>query len=225
MIAKMIATDWRAMKVYHIRALLLPLIAVAIGWFSPWTMIPICVFVCHNFSLNPFAVEDKGALNNFYLTLPITRRNIVTGRYALSLIMLASGVIIGLVFMPLANLLSKIVLRSVWYAGFKGTIAIIAVSFLLCAVFNLFTFPILFRFGYSKGKPWGVYLPVVFFGLIFGAYFTVTSWPGNELLQLSLISYASENIVIVSSGLTLLAIVFLLISYTLSVRLYSKRDF
>ena len=225
MIAKTVATDWRAMKVYQIRVLLLPLLAVALGWFSPWTTIPICAFFSFCFSLNPFAVEDKGALNSLYLTLPITRRNIVAGRYALSLVMLACGVVIGVVFMPLANLLSKMILRSEWYAGLNGTIAIIAASFVLYAVFNLFAFPILFRFGYAKGKPWGVYLPVIFFSLIFGVFFTVASWPGNELLQLRLISYASENIVAVSGGLTLLAIAFLLMSYTLSVRLYSKRDF
>ncbi len=225
MITKMIATDWRAMKIYHIRVLLLPLLAIALGWFSPWTIIPICAFACHNFSLNPFAVEEKGALNNLYLTLPIKRRDIVIGRYTLSLIILIFGILMGVVLMPFANTLSKIILKSEWYAGFNGTIALIAISFLLYTVFNLFTFPILFKFGYTKGKLWGVYLPAIFFGLIFGVYFTITSLPGNELLQLKLISYASENIIIVSGGLIFLAVVLLLMSYAISLKLYSKRDF
>ncbi len=225
MITKMIVTDWRAMKVYQIRLLMLPLLAIAIGWFSPWAMIPICVFASHNFSLNPFAVEDKGALNNLYLTFPIKRQDIVNGRYIFSLIMLVCGIVMGVILMPLANALSKILLKSAWYAGFNGTIAIIAASFLLYTIFNLFTFPILFKFGYTKGKVWGIYLPAIFFGLLFAVYFTVISLPGNELLQLKLISYASENIIMVSGGLTLISIVLLLVSYLLSLRLYSKRDF
>ena len=225
MIRKMIAIDWRAMKVYQLRALLLPFLALILGWFSPWTIIPICVFACHNYSLNPFAVEDKGALNNLYQTLPVKRRDIVTGRYTLSFIMLICGIIMGLALTPLANLLSKTIFRSVWYAGFNGTIAILAVSFLLYAVFNLFSFPMLFRFGYIKGKLWGFYLPAMVFGLIFGVFFTVTSLPGNETLQLRLLSYAVENMVVISGGMIITAIALLFLSYVLSIKMYSKRDF
>ena len=78
MITKMIALDWRAMKVYQIRFLLLPIFALIIGWIYPVFVIPISVFMYMGFSINPFAVEEKGELNNLYLTLPVKRNTIVT---------------------------------------------------------------------------------------------------------------------------------------------------
>ena len=106
MAAKMMVMDWRAMKYYHIRGLLLPITAVAIGLFSsPLLVMPTCVLLFVFFSLNPFAVEEKGALNNFYLTLPVKRSDIVSGRFMLAGIMGLCGVVMSI---PLIMLINRI---------------------------------------------------------------------------------------------------------------------
>lgn len=222
MIAKMIALDWRSMKYYQIRFFLLPAAAFIFGCFySPLLVIPMCVFMCMSFSVNPFAVEEKGELNNLYLTLPIKRNSVVAGRYALSFIMLIFGVVIGISVMPLANLLSV----SKWYFSFEWYAVIISLSYLLYSVTNLFMFPTLFKIGYNKGKFWGFYLPVILFSLLFGAYYAVSFLPGNETLATDFLIYASENMLLISGGMIVLATVILIFSYMISVKLYSKRDF
>ncbi|NLF82723.1 MAG: ABC-2 transporter permease [Candidatus Gastranaerophilales bacterium] len=221
MIAKMIALDWRAMKLYQIRILLLPVFIFIIGIYSPLAVIPMSVFMSLSFSVNPFAVEEKGALNNLYLTLPVRRKSIVAGRYMLSIIMLLCGIAMGILIMPLANEFSK----SHWFIGTKGVMVVLSLSYLLYAILNLFMFPILFRLGYHKGKFWGFYLPIVFFVLIFETYLAITSLPGNETLTLDFIVYASENLLIVSGSIVVLATILLILSYMISLKLYSKRDF
>lgn len=221
MIAKMIALDWRAMKYYQIRLLLLPVFVFIFGVYSPLTVIPMSVFLSLSFSLNPFAVEEKGELNNLYLTLPVRRKSIVAGRYILSIIMLLCGIAIGILIMPLANKLSI----SKWFIGIEGFIVVISLSYLLYAILNLFMFPILFRLGYHKGKFWGFYLPMGFFALLFGAYSAITHLPGNKTLTLNFIVYASENLLMVSGSIVVLATMLLILSYMISLKLYSKRDF
>lgn len=221
MIAKMIALDWRAMKYYQIRLLLLPVFIFIFGVYSPLTVIPMSVFLSLSFSLNPFAVEEKGELNNLYLTLPVRRKSIVAGRYILSIIMLLCGIAIGILIMPLANKLSI----SKWFIGIEGFIVVISLSYLLYAILNLFMFPILFRLGYHKGKFWGFYLPMGFFALLFGAYSAITHLPGNKTLTLNFIVYASENLLMVSGSIVVLATMLLILSYMISLKLYSKRDF
>ncbi|NMA70183.1 MAG: ABC-2 transporter permease [Desulfitobacterium sp.] len=221
MMTKMIALDWRAMKVYQIRGLLLPVFIFFLGFYSPLLVIPMSVFMFLSFSINPFAVEEKGELNNLYLTLPVSRKSIVTGRYLLSLIMLLCGIVTGTLLMPLVNKFSL----SKWYIGIEGYIAIIALSCLLYAFLNLFMFPILFRFGYNKGKFWGFYLPVVLFAILFSSYVGFSSMPQYSTLTLDFIVFASENLLLVSGCLAALATVILLLSYLLSLKLYSKRDF
>ncbi len=88
MIAKMIALDWSAMKFYQIRGLLLPVFVLIYGLYSPITVIPLSAIMLLSFSVNPFAVEEKGELNILYLTLPVGRKSIVAGRYMLSILML-----------------------------------------------------------------------------------------------------------------------------------------
>ena len=221
MIAKMIALDWRAMKFYQIRLLLLPVFVFILGFYSPLAVIPMSVILFLSFSVNPFAVEEKGALNNLYLTLPVRRKSIVAGRYMLSIIMMLCGIAIGILIMLLVNKFSI----SKWFIGIEGFMVVISLSYLLYAILNLFMFPILFRLGYHKGKFWGFYLPMVFFALLFGLFFTITSMPGNETLTIDFIVYASENLLMVSGSIVVLATILLILSYMISLKLYSKRDF
>jgi hypothetical protein len=219
--AKMIALDWRAMKFYQIRLLLLPVFVFIFGFYSTLTVIPLSVILFLSFSVNPFAVEEKGELNNLYLTLPVRRKSIVAGRYILSIIMLLCGIAIGILIMPLANKFSI----SKWFIGIEGFMVVISLSYLLYAILNLFMFPILFRLGYQKGKFWGFYLPMIFFALLLRAYSTITYLPGNKTLALDFIVYASKNLLMVSGSIVVLATILLILSYMISLKLYSKRDF
>ncbi|MDD3613917.1 MAG: hypothetical protein WAP98_04640 [Caldicoprobacterales bacterium] len=54
MIRKMIALDWRAMKYYQKRVLLLPVFVLIIGWQNALMIIPFSVMMFLSFSVNPF---------------------------------------------------------------------------------------------------------------------------------------------------------------------------
>ena len=212
MIRKMIALDWRSMKVYQIRGLLFPFFAIFVGWaYGSIMVIPVFVLMSSSFAINPFAVEDKGALNNFYLTLPVKRKEIVTGRYALSLLMLFCGIIIGVPFMLITNMFSM----SKWYIGFNGIVTVISVTYLLYTLFELFRFPILFKLGYTKGRFWGFILPSMFAGAFFGAFLALSSFPKYAAIGLDFITFASDNMLLVSGGIVVLATGFLILSYNL----------
>ncbi len=221
MIRKMIALDWRAMKVYHKSLPLLPFCAFICGMTSSLFVIPIFSMMCLSYSINPFFVEEKGDLNHLYLSLPVRRRDVVTGRYALSLVMLACGLLMGIAFTPLTNAIS----RSQWFIGLDGHLVVLSLSFLLYSIFNLFMFPLLFRLGYQKGKFWGFYLPLILFGVLFGAYVTISSLPSHLTFTIDFIVYASEHMLLVSGGMTALAVALLSTSYLVSLKLYASRDF
>jgi len=221
MIGKMIALDWRSIKVYQIRGLFLPVAIFIFGYFLPLLVIPMSVFMFMSFSINPFAVEEKGDLNHLYLTLPVSRKEIVTGRYLFSLIAVLCGIALGTLMMPLANMVSV----SKWFIGIEGYIVIIAFSYLIYAFFSLFIFPILFRFGYNKGKFWGFYLPVFLFAFFFSSYITFSAAPEYSAFTLNLLMKASENLFLVSGSMIAIATILLILSYIVSLKAYSNRDF
>ena len=173
------------------------------------------------FSVNTFAVEEKGDLNKLYLTLPITRSSVVAGRYALSLGMGLLGLVTGI---PLAVLADRFSI-SHYYGPIGWFLPVITISYLLFSVFNLCMFPILFKLGYSKGKFWGMLVPIALFAMLYGVWVIVSSLPGNEYLLFNILEYASQNMLLVNGGMVVIATLILLLSFLLSKMLYANRDF
>jgi len=218
---KVMRLDWSAMKYYQKRFLVIPISLFIVGWHSTIFLIPMGTFLCFLCSVDVFAVEEKGDLNRLYLTLPIERKAIVTGRYLLSFLFAACGMLLGGVLMPLANKVSL----SKWYLDGKWLFAIISFSMLAFALMTLFMYPMLFKLGYQKGKLWGLYLPLVVFG---GLYIALMEYPlisGNAAFITDLLIYASEHMLQAGGGMLGMAAAVLAVSWMLSLRIYEKREF
>ncbi len=213
---KIMKLDWNALKYYHIRLLIIPLTLLVLGLFSSIYLVPLGVLLSFSFSINSFLVEEKSDLNRLYLTLPIKRSHVVLSRYLLSLILSASGALLGLSFMPLANLFSF----SKWYPDFKWSLALLSFSSLLYALMNLFMYPVLFKLGYQKGKIWGFYIPTILICLALNAFLLAK---GN--LIFNLLVYASEHFNTVICGTLISSAAVLTVSCLLSIRIYSRREF
>lgn len=221
MARKMAMIDWRAMKYYQTRIfIILPFVLLVGVVYSSILVLPTSVFMFMAYSVNPFAVEEKGEVNNLYLTLPVQRNNIVAGRYILSVLMALFGLAAGLPIMFLANKIGF----SHYYYPLSWNLFIVAASCVLYAFVNLAMFPILFKLGYSKGKFWGFMLPAIFVGALYGVA-GVVMFGGNGAVIMDVLSFAGEHLVALSGGLFLLAVVILFVSYSISKHIYNKRDF
>lgn len=217
---KVLKLDWCAIKSYRIRLLLVPVTLLVIGGMSSICLVPMSVFLLFSFSVNCFLVEEKGALNRLYLTLPIERSRIVTGRYLLSLLLFVASLFTGFALMPVANLFAL----SRWYPDWRWNMALASFAFLIYALMSLSMYPVLFRLGYLKGKIWGFYIPTILVGLIYLAIVEYDAVAGGFFIT-NLLLYASENILVVSGGMLTLGAMLLAVSWRLSVRLYSRREF
>ena len=218
---RMAMIDWNAMKCFHLRLFLLPIISLAAGFISALLVVPTNVFMFLFFSVNTFAVEEKGDLNKLYLTLPVKRSAVVAGRYVLSICMGLAGLVTGI---PLAILADRFSL-SHYYGPIGWFLPVVTISYLLFSIFNLCMFPILFKMGYSKGKFWGMLVPIALFAALYGAWGIVSSLPGNEYLLFNALEYASKNMFLVNGGIIVVATLVLLCSFLLSKNLYSNREF
>ena len=209
------------MKCFHMRVFLLPVISLAAGFITALLVVPTNVFMFLFFSINTFAVEEKGDLNKLYLTLPIKRSSVVAGRYVLSICMGLFGLVTGI---PLAILADRFSL-SHYYGPLGWFLPVVTISYLLFSIFNLCMFPILFKLGYSKGKFWGMLVPISLFAVLYGVWVIISSLPGNEYLLFNALEYASKNMFLVNGGIIAVATLILLFSFFLSKKLYSNRDF
>lgn len=218
---KIMKLDWTAIKCYHSRLFLLPVALLAMGAFSATYLVPMGVVLMFFVSVNLFLVEEKGELNRLYLTLPMARSRIVTGRYLLSLLLFAAGLLMGFLMMPLANLFA----RSKWYPDWRWMLALGSAGFLIYALLSLAMYPVLFRLGYQKGKIWGYYVPSVLFLLGYLAFVEYDMVIGGGTFITGLLVYAAEHILAVSGGILLLGAAVWVLSWRLSVGLYARREF
>ena len=227
----MIKLDWLGMKCYHKRFVIIPLFILPYGLLHEVVIIPFMAYMMLSFSVNPFAVEEKGKLDNLYLTLPVTRKNIVTARFGLSLIMQFAGLVLGTVIALIYNAL--LYGRTVLYvfthtfkADFDAIFLIICSSLLFYAIMNLSTFPILFKVGYAKGKLFGFIIPIVAASVIAGIFVTLF----NANIDFggwvySVIEWVFANTVWTAAIILGAAVLILTGSYALSQRLYAGREF
>lgn len=226
----MIKLDWLGMKYYWIRIIVVPVLICFVGFFNEAFIIPALAFVMLSFSVNPFAVEEKGKLDNLYLTLPVTRKTIVNARFGLSLIMQVTGLVVGtVVTLGLSTLLYRqtfIGLEHTFKADFVTVFMIICSSLLFYAIMNLSMFPVLFKIGYAKGKALGFYIPIgVSVVIIYGVYL---GWLYNNNFNkwlLSALEWSLDHTIGVSLILLAAAALVLAVSYVLSHKVYAKREF
>lgn len=225
----MIKLDWLAMKYYWVRIIVLPVMICMMGFLNEALIIPMTIYTMLSFSVNPFAVEEKGKLDNLYLTLPVSRKTVVKARYGLSLILQFAGLIFGTIMtIAISALLYNrtILFEHSFRADFKTIFLLICTSLLFCAIMNLSMFPILFKIGYAKGKALGFYIPI--FGSAIIGYGIFIAWTFSSVFHkwlLSVIGWALINTLWTAMILLAAAVFILAISYVLSQRIYAKREF
>ncbi len=229
--AKMVKLDWASMKYYRKQMfIILPWIIISFGLMGEELLIPILGFCMMCYSVNPFAVEEKGMLNHLYLTLPVTRKAIVRARYGLALIMQFIGIAAGIVITIAASALlhGRVILSfsHTFEVNFTNVFFIVCLTLLIYSVMNLATFPVLFKLGYAKGKAWGYYVPVMgvfMLGYVFAVLITYSGsfavWVSSALEWTFIHPAAAAAVMLGLSSLIVM------LSYVLSCRIYGKREF
>ncbi|MEP6481595.1 MAG: ABC-2 transporter permease [Rhodoglobus sp.] len=146
-----------ATPVRRVAPALLLVLATAVA--TPWPMFAIgtAAIVMSLLAANPFSADELGHLDTLYSTLPITRRNVVIGRYlALVLVYLATA------------LLASIAAIIITLAG-RHDIDILALAAINVAAFLVFAvsvavqLPFFFSVGATRARPM-IFIPAVVFG-------------------------------------------------------------
>ena len=217
------AFDLRAFRPYAkamLRPLLVASLIIIIATRNIYLLLPGVLFFAA--SIIPqyiFSMDERAKLDLLYASLPVTRRNLVFGRY-LMMILLAFGLtlvslMITLIVAPLLeqNILSPEVGMLV-LAGLAGFGFFIAVQL-----------PIFFALGYTRARPWTI-MPaiIIFLGVSLGGS------AGNVLSEVDGcwefvgFSMLIEPWVLLISVLVA-SVVALAISGFISARLYARREF
>jgi len=226
----MMKLDWLGMRKYRYSLIVAPVMACGMGIvFGAGLIIPYLVWGMFTASLYCFDAEEKGHLNQLYLTLPISRGTLISARYVMSLILQLIGIVAGIAITLVVSSLmyGRTILNTHTFSpSAEPLVLIICAGLLFCAFMSLTIHPILHKFGYAKAKIFGYVLPIfaaasliVIFVLIANRFEVVGNFK-HSTLKWMIENTVSTSVIIL--GLTALLIV---ASYALSLKVYAKRDF
>ena len=201
-------------------ALLFLAVCAMVGYGTGDTAVVVgmCMIYGVIFSSYPFSVGEKSALDTLYSTLPVSKKQMVAGRYMFS-------ISLTLTALALSCILSFIMMKVL---GKEFDLALTLVSALVC--FLLFSLiegiqmPIYYKFGYTKAK-FLTYIPLMAFP---AATIIVSTLVGkNKLMPLvtDAMAWIEANMILTAILSVVLWAGIMLLSGTLSYRLYRKREF
>lgn len=166
-----------------------------------------------------FAYDDKNNADIMLNSLPVKRYSIVLAKYVSLFVYMAMGSLIYFIL--------ELVLRRTGFPfkTYPISIEAFAAAVLAVSIMHSVYFPIVFKLGYTKAK---IINFVMFFAFFFGISQLINLIYVNldsELVRKVTVFFENRSVFFIGSVVTAAAILLLLISYTISVRVYKKREF
>lgn len=178
-------------------------VLVVLGFFCSATNLLSLYAVVFFSTLGPttIAYDERDRWDIYSNLLPVTRGQYVSAKYMLTLILSFGIVIISL----LPYLIKQ---------GFNSEFSVLVPVYIIMGIiYPAATFPVMFKYGYSKGK-----IIVIIFAGILGALAPISS--NSEFLK----KLPAEGNVIIAAAAAC-AIVLYVVSWLISVAVYKKREF
>lgn len=170
----------------------------------------------------PFFYGEKSNMNAWYVTLGISRKNVVLGRYISSFLFAIATTIIGLVYGYLVSVAANLM-------GFgnpelaKIDMTVVLLCALVAILFALLDFaitlPIYFALGYQKGQ-YAAIIPYIVLCVAGGVAMGFVSDKG-----LGILSYIVTHLWWIMLVMTIVFVLIYIASCLLSVKLFERREF
>ncbi|NTU90020.1 MAG: ABC-2 transporter permease [Actinobacteria bacterium] len=205
------------------------LMSISVG--NLFCVLPIVVFTTTlNVAFTLLALDERANWQGFRLALPVSRKQVVIGRYASFALFTCGGLIAGLIMYLLMVLAGHIlgfipILGNLWSAiGWKPLVATGAASLVLMLLLLSIILPLSLRFGMVKAVrllPLGIAFTIPAFAAI--------SADDANALPSSVVDFGywvqtDAGILCFSLILVALTLIIYLLSCALSIRLYAKRE-
>ena len=185
------------------------------------------VMIPFSLTITILALDERANWQQFRLALPMSRSNVIAGRYVsfalLALLGIAAGLLVTLVMVAVAQIapgvpqLADLMGNFSWQTMLFASVAGLAIILVMLSV----TMPLFSRFGMTKGVR---YLPLlIIIGVFFAFQLDGNGPPEFVANVLNLLESPAGTIAIAAGVLAITAAVYA-ISAVISTKLYQKRE-
>lgn len=167
-------------------------------------------FLFTMFGLSTFSYDERNHSDRFMLTLPITKKDIILGKYLLTFIMMLLGLVLGLV---MGLIFLQIKLHTI--VGVKDILMGLMIGSIFTVFLQCVQIPCMFKWGAEKGR---IQLYIVF--ILLAAIISVILFikPDIDFTFLDKIDKFVPYIIL------LIDLILYIVSYFISCLVYKKRE-
>ena len=173
-------------------------------------------FIAGFLTISSFSYDDNGNCMPFLMTLPVSRTLYVKAKYLLGFLLTFIGWLAGMVISVITALLHKAPPTA------DAVLFQLAWVFLWMIMLS-FVLPMLFKFGAEKGRMATLAMMLVFMAIVF-AFTKLAEGMGVDV-DACLDALASQQIVVLVAGMAVVALILVLISYFISVKIVQKKEY
>ena len=169
--------------------------------------------LCSSMIVSTFAYDDRCDWTKYAMVMPVSRKELVAGKYVMLTLMVVGGIVIGF----LASLVSNAITGQIPLnqSGIQELLFSTLVALVIGLVYGSIAIPLTIRFGAEQGR---LLLFVAFLvpaAVCFVAY-QVGKWLGIVLTD--------QGVVLLVCGVAVAALVWMAVSYRISCGIFAKQE-
>lgn len=173
-------------------------------------------FIAGFLTISSFGYDDNGNCMPFLMTLPVSRKLYVKSKYVLGFLLTFIGWMAGMVISMVTAFLHKAPPTA------EAVLFQLAWVFLWMILLS-FVLPMLFQFGAEKGRMATLAMMLVFMAIVF--VFTKLAETLGMDIDACLEALAGQQIVVLVAGMAVVALIMVLISYSISAKIVQKKEY
>ncbi len=181
---------------------------------GPNTYIIISGILCSMMVITTFSFDDNSKWIKYAMVTPVTKKDLVAGKFIVLLIFSAIGAISGLVI----GFIGGIIIHKVNYSNLSDILTalfVTMVSLVIAEIFGSVSIPLLFQFGAEKARILSIISFVVPAVICLGVYGILTFFG---------VSFTDQRIFILLCCSPVIALVWNFMMYKISYMIFSKKD-
>ena len=169
--------------------------------------------LCSSLIISTFAYDDRCDWTKYAMVMPVSRKELVAGKYVMLTLMVVGGIVIGF----LASLVSNAITGQIPLnlSGIQELLVSAAASLVFALVYGSVAIPLILRFGAEQGRVLLVAALLVPAAVCFVAY-QVSKWLG--------IVVTDQGGVLLVCGVAVAALMWMAVSYRISCGVFAKQE-
>lgn len=170
--------------------------------------------LCSMMIITTFSFDDSSKWTKYAMVTPVTKKDLVAGKFIVLLIFSAIGVVTGLVIGSIGG----IIVHKVDFSSMSNVLTLLfvtVVSLVIAEIFGSMSIPLLFKFGAEKARMLSLISFIVPALFCYGFY---------ELLSFFGVSFTDHLIFILLCCSPVIALVWNLVMYKISYMIFSKKE-